>query len=79
MTKEKFRALGRNAALCAACIAFAAALALPMLPRTEAAAAPSGDGVLVAYFSLSGSVPEGTDAVTHATPSVGAPRPRRAR
>lgn len=71
MTKEKFRALERNAARCAACIALAAALALPMLPRTEAAASPSGDGVLVAYFSLSGSVPEGADAVTHATPSIG--------
>lgn len=71
MTKEKFQALGRNAARCAACIALVAALALPVLPRMEADAAPSGNGVLVAYFSLSGSVPEGADAVTHATPSLG--------
>lgn len=70
MTKEESASKGRKAVLFAACIALAAALALPALPRAGAAA-PSGDGVLVAYFSLSSSIPEGADAVTHATPAVG--------
>ena len=70
MTKDGFAAGWRNAVKCAVCLAFAAALAFPALSRAEAADS-SGNGVLVAYFSLSGSVPEGADAVTHATPAVG--------
>lgn len=31
----------------------------------------TGDKILIAYFSLINIVPEGADAVTHATPSVG--------
>lgn len=70
MKKEESASKGRKAVRFAACLALAAALALPVLPRAGAAA-PSGEGVLVAYFSLNHSVPEGADAVTHATPAVG--------
>lgn len=50
---------------------FGAAFFAASLVFCAAQQACAGGGTLVAYFTTAGSVPEGADAVTHATPAAG--------